>query len=87
MYSEQARKGPLSLAISDPRAISSFFPLAMLAESLGISSRTAFQAAPYGVSSLTKSSDSAENLPTNSYEELEIDAETLQDLKGILVGD
>jgi len=61
-----------NLKIDGLKAISSFFPFAKLAESW-ISSRTAFQAAPYGVSSLTKSRILPKNQPTNSCEELQKD--------------
>ena len=70
MCCEQVRNCQLFLNIASLDAISSFFPFAMLAESLEISSRTTLQAAPYGVSSLTKSRILLKNLPTNSYEEL-----------------
>jgi hypothetical protein len=69
MYSERVGQFQLLAKLGSLCAISSFFPFRMLAESSEISSRTAFQAAPYGVSSLTKSSDSDEKLPTNSCEE------------------
>jgi hypothetical protein len=59
MCCEQASNCRLFLNAASPEAISSFFPFAMIPESW-ISSRTALQAAPDGVSSLTKSEDSAE---------------------------
>ena len=55
---EQVTNCRLFLNAASPDAISSFFPFAMIPESW-ISSRTALQAAPDGVSSLTKSEDSA----------------------------
>ncbi len=69
---ERAGECQTLLSIAGPDAISSFFLFTILAESLRISSRTALQAAPCGVSSLTKSRILLKNSPTNSHEELGI---------------
>ena len=59
MCCEQVSNCRLFPNVAGPDAISSFFLFAMVAQSW-ISSRTALQAAPDGVSSLTKSEDCAE---------------------------